>query len=75
MVKRRVRIDKDPAVGALFTSWLVKTVLTISLLIVALKSKVLPPLPLLAGLFASLLGYWLSLVLTRVKHADRVDGK
>lgn len=75
MVKRRARIDKGPAVGALFLSWLVKTVLTISLLMVALKSKGLPPLPLLAGLFASLVGYWLSLVVTRVNHADRVDGK
>lgn len=75
MVKRRMRVDRGSGFGGLFLSWLVKTVLTISLLAMALKTKWLPPLPLLAGLFGSLFGYWLSLMLARVKHADCVDGK
>jgi hypothetical protein len=61
--------------NSVFVSWLVKSLLTIGLLLVAFRSKVWLPSALLAGLLASLAGYWLSLVLSRVEHADRVAGK
>lgn len=74
MLRRRMR-PGSAGIGGVFFSWLVKSLLTIGLLLVALRSKAFVPPALLAGLFASLTGYWLSLVLSRVEHADRVAGK
>lgn len=56
-------------------AWIVKLVLTISLLVIAFRSKVFEPFGLLSGLFGSMLAYWGWMVF-RVKHADRAhDGK
>jgi F0F1-type ATP synthase assembly protein I len=38
--------------------WLIKTALTIALLILAFRSKAIAPLPLLAGLSGALIAYW-----------------
>lgn len=61
------------AVG-LFAGWLMKTVLTVSLLLIALRSKAMAPLPLLGGLSVALIAYWAWLTF-RVKHADGKNGK
>lgn len=61
------------AVG-LFAGWLIKLVLTVSLLIIALRSKAMAPLPLLGGLGVALIAYWAWLTF-RVKHADGLNGK
>lgn len=61
------------AVG-LFAGWLIKLILTISLLIVALRSKAMAPLPLLGGLGVALIAYWAWLTF-RVKHADGKNSK
>jgi hypothetical protein len=62
-------------VGSLLLAWVVKTALTISLLVIALRSKALPPLGLLAGFGGSLLGYWLALILGRTENVARTDGE
>jgi len=54
--------------------WLIKVLLTVSLLILAFRSKAMAPLPLLAGLSGALVAYWVWLTF-RVNHADRTDGK
>jgi F0F1-type ATP synthase assembly protein I len=61
------------AVG-LFVGWLIKLVLTFSLLIIALRSEAMAPLPLLGGLSVALIAYWARLTF-RVKHADGKNGK
>lgn len=57
-----------------FAGWLIKLVLTFSLLIIAFRSKAMAPLPLLGGLSVALIAYWAWLTF-RVKHADGVNGK
>lgn len=61
------------AVG-FFAGWLIKLVLTFSLLIIALRSKAMAPLPLLSGLSVALIAYWAWLTFW-VKHADGLNGK
>jgi F0F1-type ATP synthase assembly protein I len=53
-------------------AWVVKLALTVSLLVIAFRSKVFEPFGLLGGLFGSMLAYWGWMVF-RVKHADRAD--
>ncbi len=55
-------------------AWVIKVALTISLLVIAFRSKLFAPLGLLGGLFAALLAYWVWLTF-RVKHAGGADGK
>lgn len=56
-------------------AWIVKLVLTVSLLVIAFRSRAFEPFGLLSGLFGSMLAYW-SWMVFRVKHADRThDGK
>jgi F0F1-type ATP synthase assembly protein I len=57
----------------LLVTWVVKVVLTLGLLVAAFRAK-LPPLPLLVGLFGTMVAYWLKVTFGRVKHADRSDG-
>lgn len=57
-----------------FAGWIIKITLTISLLIIAFRSRAFAPLPLLGGLFGSMVAYWAWLAF-RVNHADRADGK
>jgi len=52
-----------------FGGWLIKVALTFSLLIVAMRSKAMAPLPLLGGLGLALVAYATRLIF-RVKHAD-----
>lgn len=58
----------------LFAGWLMKLVLTFSLLIIAFRSQALAPLPVLGGLSVALIAYWAWLTF-RVKHADGLNGK
>jgi F0F1-type ATP synthase assembly protein I len=57
-----------------FAGWLFKLVMTVSLLVVALRSKALAPLPVLAGLFGSMVAYWAWFVFGK-KYASDADGK
>ena len=57
-----------------FAGWLFKIVMTVSLLVVALRSKALTPLPVLAGLFGSMVAYWAWFVFGK-KYASDADGK
>jgi F0F1-type ATP synthase assembly protein I len=57
-----------------FAGWLFKIVVTVSLLVVALRSKALVPLPVLAGLFGSMVAYWAWFVFGK-KYASDADGK
>jgi len=59
----------------LFAGWLIKLVLTLSLLVIAFRSKAMAPLPLLLGLSVALIAYWARLSFFRVKYADGVNGK
>lgn len=57
-----------------FAGWLFKIVVTVSLLVVALRSKALVPLPVLAGLFGAMVAYWAWFVFGK-KYASDADGK
>jgi F0F1-type ATP synthase assembly protein I len=57
-----------------FAGWLFKLVATVSLLVIALRSKALAPLPVLAGLFGAMAAYWAWFVFGK-KHASDADGK
>jgi F0F1-type ATP synthase assembly protein I len=54
--------------------WMIKVALTISLLIIALRSAAISPPALLAGLSVALFAYWAYLSF-RTDHAGVVDGK
>jgi F0F1-type ATP synthase assembly protein I len=41
-------------------SWLVKVVLTLSLLWIAMRAKIVPPPSLIAGLFGTIVAHWLA---------------
>ena len=55
-------------------AWMIKLVLTVSLLVVAFRSGLFAPLGILGGLFVALLSYWVWLTF-RVNHAGGADGK
>jgi len=57
-----------------FAGWLFKVVMTVSLLVIALRSKALTPLFVLAGLFGAMVSYWAWVVFGN-KHANDADGK
>jgi F0F1-type ATP synthase assembly protein I len=44
-------------------NWIVKVVLTLSLLWIAMRAKIVPPPSLVAGLFATMVAQWLAVVL------------
>jgi len=54
--------------------WLFKVVVTISLLLVVLRSGKFAPLAVLAGLFGSMVAYWAWFVFGN-KYASDADGK
>lgn len=62
------------SMARMFVGWLIKLVLTFSLLIMAFRSTVMAPLPLLGGLSVALIAYWAWLTF-RVKHVDGKNGK
>jgi hypothetical protein len=57
-----------------FAGWLFKIVMTVSLLVVALRSRALVPLAVLAGLFGAMVAYWAWFVFGK-KYASDADGK
>ena len=57
-----------------FAGWLFKVVVTVSLLVIALRSKALAPLFVLAGLFCAMVAYWSWFVFGK-QHANDADGK
>ena len=57
-----------------FAGWLFKVVMTVSLLVIALRSKALTPLLVLAGLFGAMVAYWSWFVFGK-QHANDADGK
>ena len=54
--------------------WLFKVVVTISLLLVVLRSRMFAPLAVLAGLFGAMVAYWAWFVFGK-KYANDADGK
>jgi F0F1-type ATP synthase assembly protein I len=57
-----------------FAGWLFKVVVTVSLLVIALRSRVFAPLWLLVGLFGAMVAYWAWFVFGK-KYASDADGK
>ena len=60
---------------SIVVGWVIKNAMTISLLVIAFRSRAFPGPALLGGLGAALFAYWLCMVLVRVKHASSADGK
>jgi ATP synthase protein I len=56
-------------------AWVIKLVLTVSLLFIAIRSRALLPLAVLAGLGMALVSYWFLMAFPQVMHADGADGK
>ena len=75
LIKQTLQIGKPPSMVSVFAAWLVKTILVIGLLLIALRSRAIMPLLLIVGLCGSLVAYWLSMVVGRVKYANVNDGK
>jgi F0F1-type ATP synthase assembly protein I len=59
---------------SLIAGWLFKVVVTLSLLLLALRSAVFAPLPLLIGLFGAMVAYWAWFVVGN-RYAGDADGK
>ncbi len=57
-----------------FAGWLFKVVVTVSLLVIALRSQRFAPLALLAGVFGAMVAYWAWFVFGK-KYASDADGK
>jgi F0F1-type ATP synthase assembly protein I len=57
-----------------FAGWLFKIVVTVSLLVIALRSRIFAPLALLVGLFSAMVAYWAWFVFGK-KYASDADGK
>src|SRR5918992_473479 len=53
---------------SVLAGWLFKVVVTIGLLVIAFRSRAFAPLPLLAGLFGTMVAYWAWFAL-RVRNA------
>lgn len=60
--------------GGLLVAWAIKVLLTISLLVIAFRSKAFVAPALLGGLCMALAAYWIWFVFVRVKHANSADG-
>ncbi len=75
LLKRSFRAGGGATIADVFASWLIKVALTLGLLLLALRSRALPPLPLIAGLSGSMVAYWLAMVVGREKYAGDVNGK
>jgi len=58
LIKRRLQPARPASVLTLFGSWLLKVMLTIALLALAMRSKVLAPGAVMCGLAGSLVVYW-----------------
>ncbi|HKU14831.1 MAG TPA: ATP synthase subunit I [Steroidobacteraceae bacterium] len=56
-----------------FAGWLFKVVVTVSLLVVVLRSRMFTPLAVLVGLFGAMVAYWAWFVFGK-KHASDGDG-
>jgi len=56
-------------------AWVVKLAVTVSLLFIAIRSRALVPLAVLAGLGMALVTYWFLMAFPQVMHADGADGK
>lgn len=54
--------------------WVIKVVLTLALLVIALRSEAVMPPALLGGLFGAMLAYW-AWAAFRVNRAGEADGK
>lgn len=63
LIKHALRPARPATVLSLFGNWFVKTGLVLAMLAIALRSDALVPPAVLAGLFASLLCYWLAMVI------------
>lgn len=60
--------------ASFLAGWLFKVVMTVSLLLVVLRSRMFAPLAVLAGLFGSMVAYWAWFVFGK-KYASDADGK
>lgn len=69
LIKRSIQIGKWPSVVGLFGNWFVKSALTVGLLAIALRSKTLSPLFVLAAWIGSLAAYWVCVVFSRANGA------
>jgi len=75
MIKHTLRVTRPATLFSVWLAWLIKTILVVGLLMIAFRSPMLLPLAVILGLFGSLLAYWLSMVVGRVKYANGNDGK
>lgn len=57
-----------------FAGWLFKVVVTVSLLVIVLRSRMFVPLAVLLGLFGAMVAYWAWFVFGK-KYANDADGK
>jgi F0F1-type ATP synthase assembly protein I len=62
VVKHVLNVTKPATLFTVLITWLIKVMLVIGLLLIALWSPLLMPLPVILGLGGSLLAYWLSMV-------------
>jgi F0F1-type ATP synthase assembly protein I len=58
LLKHSVDYGARVSAASFFKGWLFKIVMTVSLLVVALRAESLLPLAVLGGLFATMVAYW-----------------
>jgi F0F1-type ATP synthase assembly protein I len=65
LIKHALQPVRPATVLSLFGNWLLKVLLTVGLLVVALRIRALAPGAILTGLAGSLLAYWLAMMIKR----------
>lgn len=65
LIKHSLQPARPATVLSLFGNWFIKTLLVLGLLMIALRSGMLLPLAVLLGLVASLVIYWLAVMIGR----------
>jgi len=63
IVKHVLNVTRPATLFTVLITWLIKVMLVVGLLLIALRSPMLTPLPVILGLGGSLLAYWLCMVL------------
>lgn len=65
MVKQGLQITRPATLFTVLSTWLIKTMLVVGLLLIAFRASQLVPLAVILGLIGSLIAYWCSVFFVR----------
>ncbi|MES1195897.1 MAG: hypothetical protein ABUL58_03035, partial [Steroidobacter sp.] len=65
MIRHVLNITKPATLFTVLSTWLIKTMLVVGLLLIAFRTPQLVPLAVMLGLIGSLMAYWCSVFFVR----------